>query len=271
MALLSIVTVVRNDPTGLRRTLDSIAHPGNRPDELVILDGSDDRGVVPALLRDYADLPTLVSWRPAGGVYPAMNDALALVSGEYVYFLNAGDRLAGPDVVERIAAALVTSCPQWAMGRVTFVAADGSHLPEPRWSYSAERGRLFARGRFPAHQGVVVRTEALRALGGFDTTYRVAADYASILRLSCVSPPLELGFTLAEFPIGGLSTTDWRVGLREFHRARRETFHPTGAASIAERARTAQRWAATSAYRTLWAPGRPLGGIATRIRSRPGR
>ena len=266
MPLLTIVTVVRNDAAGLRRTLGSLSRQSVAPDQLVVVDGSDDRDEVAGTLAAFPLLPVDLSWAPPRGVYAAMNDGLARAIGDYVCFLNAGDVLAADDVLAGIAGPLAGQRPRWAMGRVEFFGEDGSVMAQPAWDYADERAALFARGRFPAHQGVVVRTDALRAQGGFDLSYRVAADYASILRLAADGPPLDLGLTLAEFTVGGLSTQDWQQALGEFHRARRAAFAPRGLAAVAERTRTARTWAATSAYRSLWAPGRPLAGVAARIR-----
>lgn len=265
MALLTIVTVVRNDPDGLRRTIESVHAQNAAPDQFLVLDGSDDRAVVPAILAQNPE-DAEYAWAEPRGVYAAMNDALSRTRGEFVYFLNAGDVLASDDVLRTVASRIAHARPTWAIGRVRFRAMDGTPLPAPEWDYATERAALFARGRFPAHQGVVVRTDLLRAHGGFDPSYRVAADYAVILRFAKVEPPLQLDLTLAEFTVGGLSTQDWRRGLREFHRARRSVFAPTGSAAAIEAARTARTWLATSAYRSLWAPGRPLARVVARLR-----
>jgi glycosyltransferase involved in cell wall biosynthesis len=219
------------------------------------------------MIHSFPGLPFTYAWSAPAGVYQAMNAALALAKEDYVYFLNAGDRFASSTVVRQMTEALDVGQPAWAFGGVDFLAADGSHLSQTAWSYAEERRRLFARGHFPAHQGIVVRTECLRGQGGFDPTYTVAADYLSVLKLARESNPLELAFVVAVFPVGGLSSQRWQLGLQEFHRARREVFRPTGRAAIAEGAHTARTWLATSAYRTLWAPGRPLSAPVARFRS----
>lgn len=270
MGLLAVVTVVRNDNDGLRRTLASLDLQSVRPDEVLVLDGSDDPATTQATVREFPSLPITLEWRTPNGVYPAMNEALSLVNSAYVYFLNAGDDLASPEALGGVVAVLRDEAPVWVVAKVVFVQSDGRAIVEPDWSYSEERRRLFARGLFPAHQGVIASTAALRDVGGFDTTYRVAADYAAILRLARRADPVVLPFPLARFQVGGLSTTHWRLGLQEFHRARLEAFAPTGRAGARERADTALRWATTTAYRSLWGPGRPLSGVAARIRSRGG-
>lgn len=256
MPLVSVVTVVKDDPRGLDATLTSLGSGDRFGIEVVVIDGSADPVSTAA---EQAGARYL--WCEPRGVYPAMNDGLAAASGEYVYFLNAGDTLAAPDVLPQVAAILDSTRPRWAFGRVRFIGTDGRPMAEPAWDYAAERRRAFARGRFPAHQAVVMSRSALIADGGFDVSYRVAADYAAVLRFALTDDPVPLGLTLAEFHAGGLSTVAWRQAQREFHRARREILQPQGVAGIVERWDTGVRTVATAAYRGLWAPGRPLHGI----------
>lgn len=266
MGLLTVVTVVRNDPTGLDRTLQSIAAGSVAPDEVIVVDGSDDPAQSRAITDAHPRLPVVLVHQPPAGVYPAMNAGIERARGDYLHFLNAGDILADPEVLASVCPLLAEQRPLWAFGLVRFVSEDGTALAEPAWSYAEEWRHHLARGRFPAHQGVFAQTSALRALGGFDLRYRVAADYASVLQLARQSAPLELGVVIAEFTTGGLSTQRWGVALGEFHRARREILGLTGAAAVRERLWDARIRLATIAYRSLWAPGRPAHRLIGRLR-----
>lgn len=268
MALLTVITVVKDDASGLENTLTSLEAQVPSDMNLVVVDGSTDPVAVPTILDKHRALTATYSWSPPAGVYAAMNDGLGIAEGTYVYFLNAGDILADNDVLEQVTKQLAASAPTWACGQVTFLAADGSSMPEPDWDYLDEYRHWFARGRFPAHQGVVVSAAELRRQGGFDTSYKVAADYASILRCARREQPLHLGLHLAEFSVGGLSTQQWRAAQREFHRARLSVFDLSGVDRAREQAYTWRAIAATSAYRALWAPGRPAHGLVQRIRAR---
>lgn len=268
MALLTVITVVKDDASGLEKTLTSLDAQGHPDLDLVIVDGSADAVEVPTILDRHDTLHVTYTWSPPAGVYAAMNDGLRAAEGAYVYFLNAGDILAANDVLARLIALLAASNPTWAYGRVRFIGPDGSSMPEPDWTYPEEYRHWFARGRFPAHQGVVVAAEELRRQGGFDTSYVVAADYASILRCARQAPPLELDLVLAEFTVGGLSTQQWRTAQAEFHRARRSAFDLNGLDRVRELVYTWRATAATSAYRALWAPGRPAHGLVERLRAR---
>lgn len=267
MTLLTIVTVVKDDDRGLTATLESIAAQGHHDDvDVVVIDGSRDHEAAARIVDGRPGVRS--TWVAPQGIYPAMNSGLAQATGDYVYYLNAGDTFADSTVLTQVLPLLRTHTPMWAFGRVRFLTEAGQPMPEPDWDYADEQRHAFARGRFPAHQGVIMSTRVLRGLGGFDTRYRVAADYARILTFSRLGAPLQLRITLAEFRQGGLSSQRWFLAQKEFHLARRRELHPSGAAALEEFARTGQGIAATAAYRALWAEGRPLHRAVASLRSR---
>lgn len=168
-----------------------------------------------------------------------MNIGLGLATGRYIYFLNAGDVLADDSVVRRILAELVTAdSPVWAFGAVRFTDRHGNELRERPWDYHQELGYHFARGVFPAHQGIVAQTDIVRELGGFDVSYRIAADYALMLQLSQRSDPARWPWVIAHFQQGGASSRHWWLAQREFHRARRTIAKPRGMSGLREQAHT---------------------------------
>lgn len=237
MPALSVITVVKDDPLGLERTVTSLRHQGPVDAELIVIDGSTQSVQVesPALF------PTLIIQQPPGGIYPAMNAGLARATGRYVYFLNAGDTLADDQVLTRMLDGLRDAeFPVWAFGSVRFTDRNGKHLHEDTWDYSVERAHHFARGVFPPHQGVVAQTLVLRELNGFDTSYQITADYALMLTLSQCADPIRWPWMVAVFQQGGASSKHWWLAQREFHRARREILRPQGWARIREKAHTAR-------------------------------
>lgn len=263
--MLTVITVVKDDDAGFARTAESMARQGASDVEWIVVDSSADSASIPAVV-DAHGLPARTMWVAPAGVYPAMNTGLEHASGRFTYFLNAGDRLAAPSVLETAVHWLGESDPVWAYGRVRFLMPDGTTVAEPPWDYRTEQRRSFARGRFPSHQGVVISTAELRRQGGFDTSYRVVADYASVLKASIVADPAVWDLELAEFTTGGLSTQQWRLAQEEFHRARLEILRPTGWAAARESFDTTRTSLGTRAYRALWAPGRPLHSAVSRAR-----
>jgi len=240
MTILSIVTVLKDDERGLRQTMESLsASTGFNRDEIewIIVDSSMDADSIRALVVQSELTHTLV-WEPPAGIYEAMNTGLSNATGEYVYFLNAGDRLRSPFSLASLVRVLKEDQPDWVYGQVAFIDERGREVIPPAFDYHKERRALFARGRFPPHQGTIVRRSLLISLGGFDTSYRIGADYAAALRLSLIADPSEMSQVLAEFTSGGVSTHHWKQSQREFHRARQEVFYPKGLNKVAESART---------------------------------
>ena len=248
---LSVVTAVRDDVSGLSRTLESLGSPGDSGVEVLVVDSSADRDSVIEAVAGRAH----VHWMEPEGIYPAMNAGLNLARGTYTQFLNAGDTLHGHDVLSRVAQRAASS-PAWMFGQVEIISPTGTRAVTPAWDYEGERRRLFSRGFFPQHQGTFVRTQTLREVGGFDLSYAVASDYATFLQLSEIADPEILNFIVADFHEGGASTVHWRVAFREFHRARREVFRPTGTTSIREAVDTATHFAKVWVYREVVEPRR---------------
>ena len=237
---LSIVTVVKDDPSGLQRTLDSLARcdPFDLDQvEWIVIDSSQDSGAVRDLVAT-SPLPAVVHWVAPEGVYEAMNAGLSHATGQFVYFLNAGDHLRDAQALTTVLKALERSQPTWVYGQVAFADPSGAEVVPPRFDYLAERRANFSRGRFPPHQGTIARRDALLSMGGFDTSYRITADYTAMLRLSLLDDPIEITDVIAEFTTGGLSESRWLLGINEFHRARLEVLRPRGWDLAAEFANT---------------------------------
>ena len=247
---LSIVTVVKDDPPALARSLHSLSSQDLDGIEYIVIDSSEDDGHVPTLLAQTGAKVDYHWTRPAG-VYAAMNLGLEKAHGRYIYFLNAGDELL-PDAVSRVRAIADRTDANWLIGTVEVVAANGSSVITPVWDFAAEQRALFARGKFAPHQGTFACVSDLRASGGFDPSFEIAADYASFLQLSRQSTPVMLQFPIARFHEGGLSTQRWKESFREFHRARRTILKPRGWAALRELLSSGRHFLAVSIYRGIW-------------------
>ena len=240
---LTIVTVVKDDSEGLQRTLQSLVIQDLTDVQHVVIDSSRNPDDVSAAL----ELPVSeYTWVAPAGVYAAMNTGLSHATGRYVYYLNAGDWLYEPTTLSKLRGQLHEHAPSWAIGPVEILSMDGTQTMTPPWNYEREAARGFSRGHFPAHQGTVAERSVLEKFGGFDTSYRIAADYAMALRFSTIGAPLQLDFPLACFAEGGISTVEWKRALREFHRARVEVWAPTGTAALRE------RWETVVQFTRMW-------------------
>ncbi len=230
---LSIVTVVKDDLPGLLKTQSSLVGQTSQNFEWVIVDGSG-ASAEPGSATDHLSIPNNYLWLAPTGIYPAMNTGLNRALGDYVWFINAGDLVADEFTVEELLKVLNKHRPSWLVGQVEFTHPDGSTVTPPPFDYQAEKKRLFARGRFPPHQGTIARKSLLRELDGFNEDFHIAADYEMALRLSLIADPIVLPENLARFSVGGVSSSNWTRSLKEFRSARHSVFDIRGARRLHE-------------------------------------
>ncbi len=248
---LSVVTVVRNDEVGFTATAESMAQQNLTGVEYIVIDSSDSREEVPAVLRRLPELDAQYQWLPAQGIYPAMNAGLDNARGTYILFANSGDHFHEHSTLERLHEILDRESPLWLVGRVCVVDELGTEAMTGKLDFHRERAHHFARGVFPPHQATVVRTQTLRELQGFSTEYVISADYHAALRLGEISIPLVTDQVIMSFHEGGTSTHAWQESFMEFHRARRNVYSLRGWAGIRERWNTLWHFGKVWVYKQL--------------------
>ncbi len=173
---LSIITVVLNDRSHIEGTIYSVLSQMFRDYEYIIIDGGSTDGTLD-IINKYSDSIRLIS-EPDNGLYDAMNKGLEYARGEYVYFLNSGDRIYSADLFER-----VFSLPEADVyyGDVLVVDEDGNEKglrrlrPPENLTWKDLR-----RGMLVSHQAFVARREICPK---FDLSYRYSADYDWMIRV----------------------------------------------------------------------------------------
>lgn len=95
------MTVCYNAVTEIERTIQSVIGQSYPNIEYIIIDGGSKDGTVD-LIRKYAD--KLAYWisEPDKGIYDAMNKGIAVSTGDWICFLNAGDWFAGTRVLAEV-------------------------------------------------------------------------------------------------------------------------------------------------------------------------
>lgn len=216
---LAILTVVRDDHAGLMATRESLRAQSWTGFAWIVVDGASTDGTA-GWLRDQAD--EMAWWRsaPDGGLYDAMNralDAARNLGCGHALFLNAGDRLAGPETAAALRDA-VARHPEAALlyGDALERMADQRILLKRARSH-----RWAATGMFTHHQAMVYRLDALDSLR-FDDRFRIAADYAFTLAVLARGAAARLSFPICVFAPHGASQRDPAQGRREQSRIRRE-------------------------------------------------
>ncbi len=212
--LFSVIVVCLNPGEKLRETVASVKKQTFRDFEIVIKDGCSTDGAFTQLLEEEGELlhspvaPCLkAESRRDSGIYDAMNQAAGLVQGEYVLFLNCGDKLYDENVFKQVAKKITETPDRGIYYGDTFCEKTKALDASPRkiTGFTCYRN-------IPCHQACFYHRELLLQnkeadCAAFDTDYRIRADYDHFLK--CFYRwgvrPVYAGLTIASYEGGGFS------------------------------------------------------------------
>ncbi len=212
--LFSIITVTYNAASTLPPTIASVMEQTCDLYEMIVVDGASTDGTLD-LLREYTNANLRWISEPDKGIYDAMNKGIAMAEGEYLIFLNAGDRFASSETLQLLAdAAMDDDFPGIIYGQTDIVDSDGRVLG-PRHLRAPEVLTLdsFKDGMTVCHQAFV----ALRKITGFyNLDYRFSADYDWCIR--CLQHSRRNHYvdeTIIHYLSEGMTTANMKASLRE--------------------------------------------------------
>lgn len=99
--IISIITIIYNGVDLLPGTIESVVGQTYRAIEYIVVDGGSTDGTV-AVIEKYADQISQWISEPDKGLYDAMNKGLKMATGDFVWFMNAGDHIYASDTVEKM-------------------------------------------------------------------------------------------------------------------------------------------------------------------------
>lgn len=103
--MFSVVSVVRNDRSGLEATRDSLFAQTFGEWEWIVVDGASTDGTADFAMSLAGPRIKVVSEKDRG-IYDGMNKGVMLATGRYIILMNGGDLFAGSDVLARLAGEL---------------------------------------------------------------------------------------------------------------------------------------------------------------------
>jgi putative colanic acid biosynthesis glycosyltransferase len=209
MAKFSIITVTFNNLSGLEKTRASLQAQKCRDFEWIVVDGGSSDGTAEALLHWQSEICAAIR-EPDNGPYDAMNKGFALAGGEYVLFLNAGDALALPDVLQKLDTAIDTQ---------DFIYGDSLEQQSDGQDYCKNARHHSWRwwGMFASHQSMIYCREFLAEFSPpYNIRYRVGADLDLTLRtLKRTKNILRMHSAIARTSRPGISTAHAAHARRE--------------------------------------------------------
>ena len=178
----SVITATWNCGSTVSDCLASVLSQTYPNVEHVVIDGASEDGTLDILRTHRRQLAVLHS-EPDAGIYDALNRGLQLATGDVIGFLHADDVYAFPQVLSWVADRFSDPDVDAVFGDLQYVRKDQPDKVVRNWKSSPFTRRRLAWGWMPPHPTLYVRRKWFERIGGFDTRYRIAADYDFILRL----------------------------------------------------------------------------------------
>ena len=175
---ISIVTVNRDNREGLLRTVESVEAQESNSLEFIVIDGASSDGSAELLRSGGAGRARWVS-EPDSGIYAAMNKGIGLSRGEYLLFLNSGDRLASHDTVGNLLGILDSGADIYY---ADLLIADGTKSSQISYPHSISPD-FFITSTI-SHQNSLIRRGLLLEAGCYREDFRIASDWFFFLDAS---------------------------------------------------------------------------------------
>lgn len=230
--LITIATVTYNAVQTLERTLRSVAEQDYDRIEHLIVDGCSKDGTF-ALIQRYVEQNTLadhphqirVVREPDEGLYDAMNKVLQQATGDYVVFLNAGDKLHESTTVSTVVKSLEWEegdyqNPAIAYGETDLVDDEGNFVRHRRLQAPEHlTWESFRMGMLVCHQSFYVRRDLTRDVL-YNRDYRFSADVDWCIRMLKVAKRRRLLVIntheiLTDYLMEGMTTKNHKQSLKE--------------------------------------------------------
>lgn len=173
MSTLSIITVNLNNGAGLKKTVQSVTGQTFVDVDFIIIDGgSTDNST--EVIDTFSNRINYSVSEPDRGIYEAMNKGIRQAQGEYCLFLNSGDWLATPTVLEEVFA----KNPQADItaGDIYFYDHQKQKI---RWHVTSPEtltARTLFGGTLP-HQATFIRRRLFERVGLYNEQLAIASDW----------------------------------------------------------------------------------------------
>lgn len=206
MIKISVVTAVYNREKTVGQALGSVLAQSYPAVESVVIDGASTDGTLAVLEVYRPRLGALISERDKG-IYDALNKGIKNATGDVVGFLHADDIFENSEVLAKVAAAFQDPSIDAVYGDLVYVQQDDIGQVIRYWKSGSFDYAGLSRGWMPPHPTFYVRRLVYERFGNFDTSYRVSADYDTILRFLAVER-LRVKYipeVLVRMRVGGVS------------------------------------------------------------------
>lgn len=166
---ISIITICFNAVNSIEETILSVINQTFTDIEYIIIDGGSSDGTVD-IIKKYDKYFAFWISEPDKGIYDAMNKGARHASGDWIGYINAGDKYVNSMTIETIANILYQKSPDVLYGDLKLNYSFGSYISKPQELTNFNKCFPFS------HPASFVRSEILKQKF-FDLNYKIVGDY----------------------------------------------------------------------------------------------
>lgn len=203
---LSIITINRNDEQGLLKTIQSVSAQTCKDFEFIVIDGASTDNSID-VIRNNEDIVSFWISEPDSGIYNAMNKGIKKATGDYLYFLNAGDVLVNNDVVSNVLKHTLSE--PFVCGNIIWdrkgVLTEDKCYKDRDWTFSLYD--LYS--GFLSHQAFFISRNMFDKYGFYDERFRIMSDWKHFfIAIGINRESVQyIDVTISIYNTGGLSST----------------------------------------------------------------
>ena len=237
---VSIITITYNAGRFLKNTMESIVNQTNRDFEYLIVDGGS-TDITLDIIQQYdnqhfasfeeaekrettpADKIVWISEKDRG-LYDAMNKGMHLAHGDFVWFINAGDKIYAEDTLQRIVDTIEANPSCDVVYGQSIIIDEEENIRGERHKIAPKNlsFKSLLNGLVVCHQSILVRKDIAP---DYDIQYRISADYDWVCKvLSKSTKNCYIDDYLSRFMIAGVSAQQRKKSWLERYRIMKKHF-----------------------------------------------
>lgn len=211
----SIITVTYNAEAVLEDTILSVISQTYHNVEYLIIDGASKDNTLD-IIKKYEDRISRYISEADKGLYDAMNKGIALATGDYLCFLNAGDCFHEDSTLQEIVRSLKNGevLPDVLYGQ-THIVNKERHFLHPRRLTAplSLNWKSFKKGMLVCHQAFFAKRSLAEP---YNLNYRFSSDFDWCIRIMKKSKVLHnTGLTIIDYLDEGMTTQNHKASLLE--------------------------------------------------------
>ncbi len=180
MLKITIITVCYNEKERLEKTIESVCCQTYDNIEYLIIDGASTDGTI-QMVQKYLKCHNISFYSEKDyGLYNAMNRGIVRASGDYVYFMNAGDTFYNAKVLAQVVSYIGEDKGTIYYGKTCKIYADGLRQIEDLTQSDMNLEETIADGCMPCHQSIFSPRKTLTN-HYFREHYKIRADFEWLL------------------------------------------------------------------------------------------